>query len=191
MIQGMDESTFADILSEERGTILDPTDEDERRRAGEYIAQYSPYIQCPRCSEWQLAARTHKKRHKESNGFLRGSTHQWRIVERWWYCRNCTARFEVSPTEKAQTSTKTEPTQSETPDEPSPPERYELTLMSSNPGRGLPVEGGEEGFLTESNTVYVDSASAKFRLPFNHTIPEGARVEIERDGDDVYCTVVE
>ncbi|SFR42408.1 hypothetical protein [Halogeometricum limi] len=88
----MDEDEFEEIVSEGR------VEKTWRRESGhgnevERKHLHKPFVECPRCDEWKLAARTHQTR--EEKGLLVSMT-EWKTVERWWQCDNCEGRFEIA-----------------------------------------------------------------------------------------------
>lgn len=191
----MDMETFVDIISEERSTQCSQT-EGYYGQVTEETLEYKPYIECPRCSNWQLAARVHREREEVSRGFLRGSKTVWRD-DRWWECKECGGTFDVAPTEELEenaeddtddTGEETDDTGDETDDADETPELYELSLIDKGANGRIPVDGGEKGVVRRrSNVVRVPAASAKFRLPLDEELPTGTEVRILRRGDDVYC----
>lgn len=188
----MNEDKFEDIISEERFIRYWPENENKMTRLGERKREYRPYIKCPRCSQWKLAAHIYQKRHRESRGFLRGTNTEWRLANRWWECENCAGTFDVTSTEELDTDDANEDTDNasgDTDNASGTPELYELKLINEGGSNGqIPVDGGEKGIVRRrGHVIRVPAASAKFRLPTGMNLPKGTEVRIERQGDDIYC----
>ncbi|MFB6156107.1 MAG: hypothetical protein ABEJ22_09440 [Haloferacaceae archaeon] len=90
----MDEKTYEEIVEKDRKERY-WTFSDYHDKTLEKKFFYKPFVECPRCGEWKLAAHCHEMLTKESDGLLRGSTETWEVAERWWGCKNCEGKFDV------------------------------------------------------------------------------------------------
>lgn len=200
----MNYDTFSKTVSKNRSRQIGNTLVDVHGNTTKEVLKHKPYVECPRCSNWKLAAHVKRTRDKK---FLRGYT-DWEILKRWWECGECAAVFNVTPPQREEhTDAINEPaddagerprrededvddTEEGDPDASTPKTRYELTHVTSVSTDPIPVDGGEKGVVLGTN-VRVPVRSAKFRLPRGTDIPRNTEVRIEREGDDVFCVETE
>lgn len=198
----MDAETFEEVVAEERSTRY-AVERNFHETPVEKKFEYEPYVECPRCSNWKLAAHVHEKRHKVSKGFLRGSSYEWRVVERWWECKECAGTFDV-PSPEAVAADEADDAGADADEEiddadaadaeeaadagDDEPRSYELELTNESWSKApIPVDGGEKGIILDAGIVTVPTVDAEFKLPRDAELPEGTELWIGRNGDEVYC----
>ncbi|MUV57926.1 hypothetical protein SAMN04487947_1798 [Halogeometricum rufum] len=87
----MDRDAFDEVVREDR---KEKTGSRESGHSNEIEREYryKPFVECPRCTEWKLAA--HVRQTREESSIL-AALGDWETAERWWQCTNCEGRFDV------------------------------------------------------------------------------------------------
>lgn len=170
----MDIDTFEDIVSQDRYETLMKSEGFLSLNCQE--REYKGYTECPRCHEWKLAARTTLEKQRGTDVIFGVSEKKWRITERWWECKNCESRFDVSGDVNEVQRCEVRPLHRK-----SKFSEIDLLMYDGKIGR------------VKKNTVSIPSKSKTFKIPPDHNIPDYTTVKLEKDEDAemMWCTVID